>query len=563
MRIFVNLSNDNMTRQIYFIILLFSTALSLSAQVNLQEYRFRIYLKDKGNTANFSTSKPEEFLSKRAIDRKQKEKVEIDASDFPVSQDYLQSIENSGGKILSRSRWFNTCVAQLKDSSQIDLIRRLSFVDSVKYVWRGSSKTKLNDIRPRLEMLPCADDFSTNEYFGLSSKQFGIHHADLMAKAGFQGSGIVIGVIDAGFTNVDVIPYFEKVNMLGQKNFVPDGAIFSSSDHGTKVFSTMAANQPKMMMGSAPQAAYWLLRSEDPQSEFPVEEDYWVEAIEFADSVGVDIVNTSLGYSDFDDRTLNYNYKQINGRSSLMTLAAEKAYEKGMLIVCSAGNEGNKTWKKITVPADAFDVLTIGAMQLNNSIAKFSSLGPTADGRIKPDLVSVGMGAATIGQNGAIGLSNGTSFSSPFMTGLIASLWSINPQLTRSEIIRTVKESADRYHQPDTIFGYGVPDFAKAMKIVLETINPVDHAIANENFSISFSDVHKKSIVLQLIDPNYASDTYSVKILNEMGSIIFTGNFDQSKNLKVPIEANWNKSNHYLYVVLENPFEQFITRLKL
>jgi hypothetical protein len=149
------------------------------------------------------------------------------------------------------------------------------------------------------------------------------------------------------------------------------------------------------------------------------------------------------------------------------------------------------------------------------------------------------------------------------MTGLIPSLWSINPQLTRSEIIRTVKESADRYHQPDTIFGYGVPDFAKAMKIVLETINPVDHAIANENFSISFPDVHKKSIVLQLIDPNYASDTYSVKILNEMGSIIFTGNFDQSKNLKVPIEANWNKSNHYLYVVLENPFEQFITRLKL
>ena len=552
-----------MIRQIYFIILLFSATLSLSAQISGLQYRFRIYLKDKGNTANFSTSKPEEFLSKRAIDRKRKEKVEIDASDFPVSRDYLQSIENSGGKIISRSKWFNTCVVQLKDSSQIELIRLLPFVDSVKYVWRGSPKTKSNDIRPRLEMLPCINNFSSNEYFGLSSKQFNVHHADLMAKAGFQGTGIVIGVIDAGFTNVDVIPYFEKVNILGQKNFVPEGTIFSSSDHGTKVISTMAVNQPKMVIGSAPQAAYWLLRTEDSQSEFPVEEDYWAEAIEFADSVGVDIVNTSLGYSDFDDRTLNYSHAQINGKSSLMTRAVEKAYEKGMLIVCSAGNEGNKDWRKITVPADALDVLTIGAIQPDGSIAKFSSIGPTADGRVKPDLVSVGMGAATIGQNGAIGLSNGTSFSSPFMTGLIASLWSINPQLTRGEIIRTVKESADRYLQPDTIFGYGIPNFAKAMKIVLETIKPVDKSITNENFSISLADSYKKSINLQLIDPNYALDTYSLNILNETGTIIFRGNFNQSGSMRVPIDANWNKSNHYLYVVIENPFEQFITRLKL
>src|SRR5699024_5908236 len=225
-----------------------------------------------------------------------------------------------------------------------------------------------------------------------------------------------IAVIDAGFTNVDVIPWFTHSFINGYKNFVPDGTIFSSIDHGTKVLSTMALNFPHKFIGSAPQASYLLLRSEDEHSEFPVEEDYWVAAIEYADSLGVRLVNTSLGYNHFDDSTLNYTYKELTGNKSFISRGANTAFDKGMLIVGSAGNEGNKEWGKVTMPGDSKKMLTIGAVALDSTVATFSSHGPTLDGRIKPDLVSIGTMTATVGQYGLIEYTNGTSFSSPFLT---------------------------------------------------------------------------------------------------------------------------------------------------
>ena len=455
----------------YFFSILFLLTSFLSYSYNETQpvhYRFRVYLTDKGD-AVYTTDNPSQFLTEKAIERKRVQKVEIDETDFPISDDYITLVEMAGGKVVSHSKWFNTLVVEVSDSLKIENIRSLSIVDSVKYVWKGTNNVYRKSLRPRLSRnLPQAESIDT--VYGYTYSQFMVHNADNLHSAGYRGKGIEIGVIDAGFTNFDVIPEFETVDLLGYSNFVPEGDMIATSDHGTKVLSAMAVNQPGLMMGSAPEASYWLLRSEDVTSEFPVEEDYWIRAIEFADSIGLDIINTSLGYYEFDDLILNYTHDDLTGEVSLMSRAADLAYEKGMIIVVSAGNEGNKPWQKSTPPGDAKNVIAVGAIGTDSIIAPFSSYGELADGRIKPDLVSIGRGTITINQFGEVVRTNGTSLSSPFLAGLIASLWSINPQLHRTELIDIILRSSDRYMSPDPVYGQGITDFSKAMNEVLKTI---------------------------------------------------------------------------------------------
>ena len=525
------------------------------------EYMFRVYLNDKGDYS-FSVSQPEEFLSKRSIERKSRQNVPIDSLDFPVSEGYLSCLEKEGGKIVSKSRWFNTCVVQFPDSASIERIKLLPFVDSVKYVWRGQVTDRFNWMRPRLERIRCEDEPDFHNYFGFTEEQFRVHNAESMIKAGFQGKGIHVGVIDAGFTNCDVIPYFEGVNIFGYHDFVPSGNIFSANDHGTKVLSTMAVNLPDLMIGSAPKANYWLFRSEDSKSEFPVEEDFWVAAIEYADSVGVDLVNTSLGYNQFDDETLSYSHPQLDGKTSFMTSAANKAFEKGILVIASAGNERKKPWGKITVPADAENILAIGAIRTDSVIASFSSAGPTADGRIKPDLVSVGSGTITIGSDGIIGMTNGTSLSSPFMAGLIASLWSINPSLNRNELVDIVKRSSSQYAHPDTIYGYGIPNFEKAMKEVLKTLHTFHKKIIDERVAIA-PDQSGKNYVLSLLDPQFRNDFYRVNMLDEEGIRIAEAHFDENNSAMFYLPEDVRKKNKFIHFVIDTPLDQYIVRIKL
>lgn len=525
------------------------------------EYMFRVYLTDKGDHS-FSVFQPEKFLSKRSLERKSRQNVAVDSLDFPVSNEYLGSIEKEGGKIVSKSRWFNTCVVQLGDSASIDRIISLPFVDSVKYVWRGQVTHHSNFMRPRLGRIRCEDEPDFHNYFGFTEEQFSVHNAEEMIKAGFRGKGIHVGVIDAGFTNCDVIPYFDGVNIFGYRDFVPTGNIFSANDHGTKVLSTMAVDQPNLMMGSAPKANYWLFRSEDSKTEFPVEEDFWVAAIEYADSVGVDLINTSLGYNDFDDKTLSYSHLQLDGKTSLMTSAANKAFDKGMLVIASAGNEGKKPWGKITVPADAKNILAIGAIRTDSVIAPFSSVGPTADGRIKPDLVSVGSGTITIGSDGTIGMTNGTSLSSPFLAGLIASLWSINPLLNRNELVDIVKRSSSRYALPDTIYGYGILDFGKAMKEVLKTVNVFDKKGINAYFAVG-PDQGGKNYMLTLLDPQFRNDSYRVNMLDEDGIKISSLPVDENYSVMFYLPEKVRKENKFIHFVIDTPLEQYVVRIKL
>ena len=254
----------------YSTLFLFCIAMLATAQ---QHYKFRVYLKDKG-TVNYSLDNPEQFLTKESITRKKRQNVKIDDLDFPISPDYFTLVQKAGGNIVSHSKWFKTFVVELNDSTKINDIVQLSFVDSAKYIWRGMDKKEQNFVRPRLVLPDCDENPKSENYFGITEKQFALHNAQNMALSGFTGKGMKVAVIDAGFTNTDVIPQFS--GFAGYQNFVPSGDVFASSDHGTAVFSTMSLNMPKTIVGSAPAAKYWLLRSEDVASEFPVEEDYWV-----------------------------------------------------------------------------------------------------------------------------------------------------------------------------------------------------------------------------------------------------------------------------------------------
>lgn len=534
----------------------FQLAISQSETSNL---KFRVYLNGK-DTTEFADTNPLLFLSQKAIDRRVEQNVDIDATDFPVSSVYKHIIKELGVAIVAESKWFNTLVVQCTDSLQIKEIENLNFVDSVKYVWRGFPAERFERMRPRLWATDCGTDTLHDSWFGASAPQFALHNAHRLHNAGFLGKGIDIAVIDAGFTNVDVIPSFAHSFIAGHKNFVPDGHLFSSIDHGTRVLSTMALNLPHKAMGSAPKASYYLLRTEDERTEFPVEEDYWLAAIEYADSVGVRLVNTSLGYNQFDDATLNYSHKELTGKKALISQAVDLASHKGMLIVGSAGNEGNKSWQKITVPGDSDKMLTVGAITLDSTIVSFSSLGPTADGRIKPDLVSLGRGAITVGQPGEIGTDNGTSFSSPFLAGLIASLWSVNPQLNRNEMVDIVRRSAHQFHNPDTIFGYGIPNFEIAYQEVLKTLKLHTNSASTDIINVSRTE--NNFLIIALNEPMFEPHSYSVRILDEKGDTITTDKFESSDYV-FQLNKQLLEDNAELFVVVQSPLKQSTVRIKI
>lgn len=423
-------------------------------------YQFRIQLKNKGETS-YSINKPEEFLSKKAIERRKRQHLSIDNSDLPISSDYLSKIEELGFIIVAKSKWLQTISVQCSDSALINQLRNLDFVNGVTLAWKSKdsipSDTKSTKRRPTTK---------NKGYYGYASDQITTVNGQHLHENGYYGENMEIAVIDGGYTNLKEILLLDNVFIRGSKDFVYHGLdMFKSTEHGTSTLSTMAGNYPKEYVGTAPHAKYWLLRSEDGQSEYPIEEDYWITAVEYADSVGVDLINTSLGYSRFDSPAESYKYEQLDGKTSLMTRAADIATDKGIFVVVSAGNEGAKTWAKITVPADAKNVLTVGAMTKDSIIASFSSKGPTYDGRIKPDIVALGSKINVIGSTGEIIINNGTSFSGPVMCGLIACLWQAYPNLTNIELLDIIKKSSSKYNSPGESYGYGVPDMKLAMEL--------------------------------------------------------------------------------------------------
>lgn len=432
-------------------------ALGASAQfVPTDTLKYRIGLKDKAAT-EYSLRRPEKFLSRKSIERRERQGLPIDSTDLPVCRKYVDAIRKKGVHVVVTGKWDNFVTVSCNDSTLIKAIVDLPFVRSAEKVWTGKMEKATK--RDSLVNVPVRSD----SLYGKAITQIEMSRAHLLHEAGFKGQGMTIGVIDAGFHNVDRIEAMKNIRILGTRDFVYPGAdIYAESDHGMCVLSCMAMNLPNVMIGTAPEASYWLIRSEDEYSEHLVEQDYWAAAIEFADSVGVDLVNTSLGYYKFDDVSKNYRFRDLDGQYALMSRQASRAADKGIVMVCSAGNSGVGSWKKITPPADAENVLTVGAVDKKGVLAPFSSIGNTSDGRVKPDVMAVGLASDVMGTNGNLRRANGTSFASPIMCGMVACLWQACPELTAKEVIELVRHSGDRADFPDNIYGYGVPDLWKA-----------------------------------------------------------------------------------------------------
>lgn len=438
--------------------------IGVSAQQDTLKYR--ISLTDKAATT-YSLSRPQEYLSPKAIARRQKQQLAIDSTDLPVCRTYIEAIQAKGVMVVAQGKWENFVTVSCNDPKQIDDIARLPFVRKTEKVWTAppADKPTMATTRDSLINKPA----KTDSLYGPALRQIQISNGDKLHQAGFKGEGMTIAVIDAGYHNFDRIKAMKKIRVLGVKDFVnPQADIYAESSHGLCVLSCMAMNKPKVMVGTAPEASYWLLRSEDEYSEHPVEEDYWAAAIEFADSVGVDVVNTSLGYYTFDDKSQDYQYRDLTGHTALMSRQASRIADKGIVLVCSAGNAGAGSWKKLTPPGDAEHVLTVGAIDKNALLAPFSSVGNTTDNRVKPDVVAVGLGSDVMGTDGVLRKANGTSFSSPILCGMVTCLWQACPKLTAKELIELVRRSGDRATSPDNIYGYGVPDVWKAY----ESVNP-------------------------------------------------------------------------------------------
>ena len=435
--------------------------LATGASAEQDTLKYRISLKDKAAT-EYSLKKPEKYLSAKAIERRRKQNLPIDSTDLPVCRKYIDEIRKQGVKIVVTGKWDNFVTVSCNDTTLIDRIAALPFVLSTEKVWisPGAGKPSMATERDSVLNQPT---IHPDSIYGRAITQIQMSNGDKLHEAGFKGQGMTIAVIDAGFHNVDKITAMQNIRILGTKDFVNQQAdIFAEISQGMSVLSCIGMNRPDIMTGTAPEASFWLLRSEDEYSEHLVEQDYWSAAVEFADSVGVDVINTSLGYYSFDDKSKNYKYRDLDGRHALMSRQASHIADKGMILVCSAGNSGAGSWKKITPPGDADNVLTVGAIDKRAVLATFSSVGNTADHRVKPDVVAVGVGSDVIRTDGNQGRANGTSFSSPIMCGMVTCLWQACPTLTAKEVIELVRRSGDRAGFPDNIYGYGVPDMWKA-----------------------------------------------------------------------------------------------------
>lgn len=421
-------------------------------------YRYWVQFTDKGS-ATVASANPQDLLSDRAIARRLKQGIDLMESDLAVYPSYISEVENLGARVHSRSKWLNGVVV-FKEDTLIAPLLALPFVEAVNPF--GSTISAING---RL-----ADKFDSEfdtVHYGAAFHQLAMLGGDVLHQQGYQGEGLHIAVLDAGFYKVDQLapfdPLFTNNQLLGSWDFVANEAsVYEDHSHGMAVLSTMGGQLGEEIVGTAPKASYWLLRSEDVGSENLIEEYYWAAAAEYADSVGADIINSSLGYTTFDDSEQNHSYADLDGRTTPISIAATMAASKGIIVCNSAGNAGNDPWYYIGAPADADSILAVGAVGADEYPTSFSSFGPASDGRVKPNVSAQGGNAVVSNTSGVAALSNGTSFASPILAGMTACLWQAHPEKTNVEVMNAIMQSAHLFPHSEEQLGYGIPDFTVA-----------------------------------------------------------------------------------------------------
>ena len=518
-------------------LLLLSKPYFLYGQTTYQYY-YRVYFRDKGENA-ISGFTPAQLLSNKAIARREKVNIPtLQITDIPVSGEYINGITALGLKYHCSSKWMNTALFKSVQPFDSNILLSLPFVVGVKTVRNSVSKgTSIDKL-----------DFEYNLSLQTYDRPLTMINGSNLQQSGFTGKGILIAVLDGGFMYADnassLLNLRNRKGIKSTYDFVLNNKeVYGYHNHGTSVLSVIAGDIEGVIAGTAPGADFMLLRTEDSGSEFPVEEDYWVAGAEFADSSGADIITSSLGYSQFDDAAMNYKYSDMDGNTAFVTKGADVAASKGILVFNSAGNERNKQWFYIIAPSDGDSVLAVGAVDENENISIFSSSGPSADERVKPDNVAMGVAVPVQVNSTLIAGANGTSFSCPVLSGTTACLMQAAPKASNTEILNALHSSADRYQNPDPLYGYGVPDMISALLKLQQkyvTIPDNDFVISPNpttgTFEITFRQPPGK---------------LTIEIFTGSGKVLFKQNYQQFAGRVFMINELQNREQG-LYIVRLN-----------
>ena len=473
----------------YFLIAIF--------QLSAQEDAW-VFIKDKPNKTIFLEN-PLTMLSQRALDRRTTLNISLDFIDVPVDETYYNQLNSDVNiTVLAKSKWLNAIHVQGEVGAINDLLSVYSFIDHIEFANKSlniAAKLKSKKIPPNHHNK--FKEIKTDFNYGEADNQIKMLKGDFLHQQGLTGEGQIIAIIDAGFPNVNTLSAFQRIRdnnqILGGYNFADRNSDFyTRHNHGTHVLSSIAGYLENEFVGTAPDAKFYLFISEIAETETILEETLWVEAAERADSLGVDVINTSLGYTTYDNPNHSHTYDDMDGATTFISRGAEIGASRGLLLVNAAGNSGSSSWKYIGAPADAAAVISVGAVNASGEIAGFSSFGPTADGRIKPEILGQGQNPALINYStGEVTTSSsGTSFSSPIMAGLIACLNGNQTVALKSEasikfkssdnLKNSVYQSANQFSNPTDQYGYGIPDFENALNIYAGSTGSVKDAILSK-----------------------------------------------------------------------------------
>lgn len=502
-----------------------------------------VYFADKDNVEP-SIENPITILSQQAITRKNLHKIPVDSRDVPVNESYISLLKAAKGiSVLAKSKWMNA-VHVRGEIDDITALFDLEFVSRIQFADKNLAGLSRSTVRSdKFTIEAGLEDFN----YGSAQNQVNMIHVDELHIDNYTGAGIIIAVIDAGFPNVNTMTSFNRLRanngLLGGYDFVNrTSAIYeyTASSHGTKVLSTMAGYIKNEFVGTAPDASYYLFRSEDAAFENPVEESYWVEAAERADSLGVHIINSSLGYNTFDNANYNYSRSDMNGATTFISRGANIASEKGILVVSSAGNSGNNSWGIITAPADAPGVVTVGAVSGDGLYAVFSSRGDASQTTQKPDVVAQGLGSMVIDEMDAIVANNGTSFSAPILAGGLACLWQALPNANAEQIKQYLRLSASQYSAPDYFLGYGIPNLQLALS----------HGLSLLENDVQGFKVYPNPVSNQLYIQMPAShEERLLKIYDALGKLVIEQNYS---NTHFNLDVSHLTSGIYILSVISN-----------
>lgn len=480
------------------------------------------------NHNTYTLARPHEFLSSKAIERRQKQNIPVDFYDLPVSDYYVSRIlEQTDMELHYTSKWFNGAMFSTFNNNPTENLSQFDFITFTEIAksptTESTEKTGAQQTQTTQKILfqdrydgvfpySGTDYLNLNSAYGSAQGQINMVNGQSLHQQGYWGNGKVIAVLDAGFRAVDTLVAFENLwngdQISGYYDFSGNKEeLYLGHSHGTFVLSVMAAKIPGMYSGVATAAHYWLIRTEDASSEFRVEEYNWLAGAEFADSVGVDIINSSLGYTQFDNSSQNYSYQDMDGKTTVVARAANMAFSRGMLVVNSAGNYGSQSWQYIGSPADAPGALAVGGTNSEGIRASFSSVGPTYDGRVSPQIMAQGQGVAIVNTMGSAANANGTSFSAPIISGLAACLWEMFPDASNEDIKKAIIRSSNQFLNPDSLYGFGIPDFTYAITLLEEKLTDTNRLKLVTNplqpdSSIEFYAYDQEEITIEMFNSN-------------------------------------------------------------